>query len=309
MTVKQQDAIRILGNIRKASNWENDLVSANDLFHLGPKKFEDAVKRYGKILEVLLRLLYKEISMIVPPNQKQTMVLAENKISEGKKAIGNFGLGQLIALFSKSGLFNLTKKCSGFDTLDPAELNKINSFRIDQTHYFEDIVRSQVDEIKKYTTGVLLQFGLITRDPEKVLEIQKEAKEPDVRQQRMEGMQHVLRKIRLELIEKEKIELNYPLDRGDGWYGDVQTKAEILGVCIGKDETFTVFVRVLEVLAPIDEEEDAYQSLGARAAEIIADIVPETKEKLRILFFDERNGSRFESACAYWTIKEGLIFL
>jgi hypothetical protein len=303
-----KDMERIIKSIKRSSDWEDKLKSANNLFHMGPKQFSAAVNQYGKIVEILLGSLFKEIIVVILPKEKKGILAIEAEVGRGK-AFGDFGLGQMIRVFSKAKIFNLINETLKDRIFDVERLSNINNFRIDQTHYDEEITRNKVDDIRKDTTDILLKLGLIAKDPDATVTTQKVSSESEAQRQRKEMLKRLLSKIRLGLIEKEMIELNYPLDRGNGWYGDVQAKAEIIGVYLDDKETFTVVVRVLEVLIPVDEEEDAYQSMSTKVREIIESIAPETKQKLKILFFAEYDGSGLEgSAYACLDIKDSLSF-
>ena len=106
MSVRPQDMERALENAKKASNWENKLVSANNLFHQGSSQYSAAVNQYGKIVEILLRHFFQEISLILPPKDRTGFLQLEGQIGRGRP-FGNFGLGQMIDFFSKAGIFTL----------------------------------------------------------------------------------------------------------------------------------------------------------------------------------------------------------
>lgn len=302
---------RILKNIKVAHSWEKELKNANALFLLGEENLEDAVKRYGKILEVLLRALYKELSMNIPPKRKSELVLAEKTVGRGRPII-KFGLGQMIGIFREAKLFNDVNKGLNSKILDPVVLDEINAFRVDQTHYDEDILKSKVNEFRESTTHLLLELGLITRDPEEKIGIAKkrivdEAKR-EARLKRISKLQHTLKRLRLGLIEDAVVQGHEILDSTEGWYADIEVEGEILGACIGQDETLSVMVRVTKAFAPADEEEKAYETLASEVRTRIEGIAPEIKQKMRILFFDETAGSGLASAYASWTTDEGIVF-
>lgn len=302
---------RILKNIKATHNWEKELKNANVLFRLGEENLEDAIKRYGKILEVLLRALYKELSMNIPPKRKSELVLAEKKVGRGRPII-KFGLGQMIGIFREAKLFNDVNKGLNSKILDPVVLDEINAFRIDQTHYDEDILKSKVNEFRESTTHLLLELRLITGDPDEEIEIAKkriadEAKR-EARLKRINKLQHLLERIRLGLIKNAVVQGHQILDNTEGWYADIEVEGEILGACIEKGETLSVIVRVTKAFAPVDEEEKAYETLASEVRTRIEGITPETKQKMRILFFDETDGSGLASVYASWTTDEGIVF-
>lgn len=300
--------MRMLENIKKSYNWEEKLNSANDLFHLGPKKFEDAVKRYGKIFEILIGYLYKEIIPTLPYKKKKSVFETEKEVGKGK-AFDKLGLGQMIRVFSRSSLFEHVNRLCKTQILDSQQLEKINAFRVEQTHYDEDIRENKVDQIREYTTTVLLQLKLIAKDPEKMIEIEG-TKESDARLIRMQGLQRILKKIRLGLIEKAFVQYRELLERGNGWIADAEIQGEIAGAYLSADETFTILVRVFELLdVPENEDEAVYEGLSSKVRETIESIAPEAKQKLKILFFDEVNESGLAgSAHVCWDVKDGLFF-
>lgn len=287
MSVRPQDIERMLENIRKASDWENKLVSANNLFHQGPSQYSAAVNQYGKIIEILLRHLFQEISVILPPKERTSFLQFEGHIGKGKP-FGNFGLGQMIDFFSNVGMFALLNNFLKDDLFVPTRLNDINNFRIDQTHYDEIIEKTKVDDIRKDTTRILLRLRLIMKDPEIVETAKVEALDgKKTQKERIEGLQRILTKIRCGLLENAMVEFWSPLDREDGWSAVVEVKAEITGAYVDKDEHFIVIVRVLELQTPLDGEEEAYQDLSSKVREIIGSIASETKGKLEIVYFAE----------------------
>ena len=306
---------RVLKNLTKSFNWESRLKSANDVFYQGEEKFSLAVKEYGKILEILLRLIYKETIMVIPQAKKSKIFEVEQKIGKGKLPTEKFGFGQLIGLFSKSSLFKTVKKLSGTDALDPKRLNEINGFRIDQTHYDEEIVRNEVDEIRKYTTDVLLRLQLITKDPDEPIEIRKERMkrelEREAKRERMEKLRRMLDRIRLGLVGKTSIDQNYeiiPDPFGSKSY-HIEVEAEIVGIYLEIDETVTALVRADWHAGDEDVIEEAYEKLISEIRETVERIEPEIKQNLKILVFDETYGSDLEKAAyACWDSKEGTHF-
>jgi len=305
----------VLKNLTKSFNWESRLKSANDVFYQGEEKFSLAVKEYGKILEILLRLIYKETIMVIPQEKKSKIFEVEQKIGKGKLPTEKFGFGQLIGLFSKSSLFKTVKKLSGTDALDPKRLNEINGFRIDQTHYDEEIVRNEVDEIRTYTTDVLLRLQLITKDPDEPIEIRKERMkrelEREAKRERMEKLRRMLDRIRLGLVGKTSIDQNYeiiPDPFGSKSY-HIEVEAEIVGIYLEINETINAIVRAVWHAADEDVIEEAYEKLISEILETIEKIEPEIKQNLKILVFDETYGSDLEKAAyACWDSKEGTYF-
>lgn len=306
---------RVVRNLTKSFNWESRLRSANDVFYQGEEKFSLAVKEYGKILEILLRLIYKETIMVIPQEKKSKIFEVEQKIGKGKLPIEKFGFGQLIGLFSKSSLFKLVKKLSGTDALDPKRLNEINGFRIDQTHYDEEIVKNEVDEIRKYTTDVLLKLQLITKDPDEPIEIRKERMKRELdreaKRERMEKLRRILDRIRLGLVGKTSIDQNYEIipDLFGSKSYHIEVEAEIVGIYLEIDETVTALVRASWHASDDDVIEEAYEKLISEMRETIEKIEPKIKQNLKILVFDETYGSDLEKhAYACWDSKEGMYF-
>lgn len=306
---------RVRKNLMKSFNWESKLKSANDVFYQGEEKFSLAVKEYGKILEILLRLLYKETIMVIPQKKKSEIFQVEQKIGKGESPTEKFGFGHLIGLFSKSSLFKTVKKLSGTDGLDPKRLNEINGFRIDQTHYDEGIVRNKVDQIRRYTTDVLLKLQLITKDPDEPIEIRKERMKQELereeKRERMEKLRRILDRIRLGLVGKTSIDQNYeiiPDPFGSKSY-HIQVEAEIVGIYLGSDETVTTLVRADWHASDDDVIEEAYEKLISEIRETIEKTEPEIKQNLKILVFDETYGSDLEKAAyACWNSEEGTYF-
>ena len=293
--------IHILRNIKESYTWESRLKSANDLLHLGPEKFEDAVKGYGKIVEILLRLLYKEIILTIPYKKKKEVFEVEKKVSSGKP-FEKLGLGQMISIFSRSSLLdhinNLLKT-----RIDPKRLNEINDLRVKLTHYDEDVKENKVDQVREYTTDVLLQFKLIREDPEKVIEIKKQPTESDALRKIMENLARELRKIRLGVFGRDKtiIEEIYGVESGDGWYSQVEMKAEIIGIYLDEHNMFNVLVRVLQAYMPVSfyastEEEEVYNRVRLKVREIIKDIDPNIEQNLKVLILDEEGWSNMENS-------------
>jgi hypothetical protein len=87
------------------SNWEQSLRDGNDLFHFGPAKYEDAVKRYSKVLELLLRHLHDELLPTLKFKKRNDILQAELKAGQNKE-FEKFTFGQVIEVFSQSGLFD-----------------------------------------------------------------------------------------------------------------------------------------------------------------------------------------------------------
>ena len=296
MSVRQQDMERMLEHTKKTADWTSKLVSANNLFHQGPSQYSAAVNQFGKIIEILLRHLFQEISIILPPKDRTDFLRFEGQVGKGRP-FGNFGLGQMIDFFSKAGIFVLLNGFLKESVLVSADLNTINDFRVGQTHFDEKIERGKVDKIREDTTNILLKLGLTEKDPE-TIEVAKAKVQEDkkIQNEMLEGLKRILTKIRCGLLENATVEFWSPLDRGDGWSSVVEAKAEIAGIYIDKNKLFTVIVRVLEVQTPLDEEEQAHQDLSSKVREIIVRIAPEVKEKLKILFFAEYEGQIIEGS-------------
>ena len=291
----------ILRNIKESYTWESRLKSTNDLLHLGPEKFEDAVKGYGKIVEILLRHLYKEVFLTIPYRKKREVFEVEEKVSGGKP-FEKLGLGQMIRIFSRSSLFDHINKLLKV-RIDPAQLNEINDLRVKLTHYDEDVKESKVDRVREYTTDILLQFKLIREDPEKVVEIKEKPTEPDALKIMKENLARELRKIRLEVFGRGKtiIEESYGVESGDGWYSQVEIKAEIVGIYLDEHNMLNVLVKVLQAYMPesfyaSNEEEEGYDRVRSKVKEIIRDIDPNIEQNLKVLILDEEGWSRVENS-------------
>jgi len=282
---------QMLDNVNRAFDWEGKLKSANDLFHQGSDKFGNAAQDYSKIFEFLLRFLYKELIMVIPHQDKEKVIETEKKISKGMPA-GKLGLGKLIALFSESNLFGSVNKALRSTLFDSRRLNEINEFRIDQTHYvYEAELKNQVDDIRKYTTEVLLKLNLIRNDPDEAIQFTVVQK-PDIQKRIQENQLRKLRKIRLGLASGDKtiVEEWYEVFKNE-WSSYIEIKAEIVGLYLEHD-TFVVLVRVIHAYMPedfyaSDEEENAYNRIRSKVLGIIEEIDPEIEPNLKILVFNE----------------------
>lgn len=298
----------MLRDLRKSHEWEDQLKTANDLFYMGPKKYEDALRRYTKILEILLRQLYKETLPTLPREKKAKVFEAEEDVGK-EKAFEKLGLGQMIGVFSRSSLFEHVNKHFKTHVLEPKLLNDANDFRIEQTHYDDDAVRHEVDQIRQYVTTILLEFKLISKDPETEMipRPTKTSEDLGVKQRRLENLQRIVKKLRLGLVDNPIVKDQELLEGEPGYFCDVQVEGEIVGVILASDENFVVMVKVLTAQGP-EEEEPTYEILSTKVRETIEGIAPEVKQRFRILFFNETDGHGFDSAYVSWTDKEGIEF-
>jgi len=110
------------------------------------------VTKYGKIIELLLRDLFREISIILPPRERTGFLQLEMQIGKSRP-FGKFGLGEMIDFFSKSEIFSLLNNFLRNTIFNSNRLNDINSYRIDQTHYDVEILKAEVDNIRKDVTS------------------------------------------------------------------------------------------------------------------------------------------------------------
>jgi hypothetical protein len=303
------DFTRILKNIEISGNWEQSLRDANDLFHFGPAKFEDAVKRYSKILELLLRYFHKEIVPTLPSRKRADVLRAETGAGKDKP-FEKFTFGQEIDVFLRSGLFEHINKLCNSPILDEKRLRQINTLRTEVTHHDSTTALAEVDDARKYVTSILLRLNLINADPEKPVEIPSEAKEPDVKKRRIENLRNTVRAMRIGLIDKAYFDECFDMEKDYGWHAAGVIKGEIVGVHVAPDEAIEAIVNVLEFEHPDEDPSEVFEHLAIKVLETLTSVAPVTKDKLRILFFDAQNslGTDMEgSACASWSSKKGLV--
>lgn len=294
MPVRPEDMDRLLAAIKGKSDWESKLISANYLFHQGSSQYESAVNKYGKIIELLLRELFREISLVLPPKEKTNFLTIESQIGHGKP-FGNFGLGETISFFSQTKIFDLLNGYVKSPIFDSNRLIEMNNFRVNQTHYDVKIEKSRVDNIRKDVTCILLDLKLIASDPEKIIITKGEAKESQTKEKKQNGMQQIVTRIRCELLDNSKIDHIEEIIRNDGWSAQVQAKMDIAGVYAEKTDLAAI-VRVLELDTPIDDPDEIYDNLNQKIQEFIGKIAPEVKGKIKVLFFEEYEEHGLEKA-------------
>lgn len=304
--VRPQDLTRMLENLKKVADWKGRLISANDLFNQGSSQYSAAVNQYGKIIDLLLRELCREMYAILPPKEKANFPQIEDQIAGGNP-FGDFTLGQSIDFFSKTGLFQKLNALLGGAIFDDARLRAVNNYRVDQTHYDKKIEKLEVDNIRKDITDILLGLKLIEKDPEEVIVAKTSDKNMKANQkEHLEDLQRMIIKIRCGLLNNSAIQFWEHIDRQDGWSGEINVEAEITGVYMDSDERIVLLVRVLELETPEGEEDTGYDIVGKRVRDIIAKIAPELKEKIRILYFVESEGG-FEGSADVISDSEGSV--
>jgi hypothetical protein len=298
MPVYKKDVDHVLQSIKSPFDWRGDLISANNLFHQGKSQYEMAVTRYGKIIETVLRELYREISWVMPPKQRTEFPKIESEIGRGKP-FGKFGLGDTVRFYSDSGLFAFFNNYLGFSLFDSVRLNEINQFRIDQAHYSKEIEKEKVNQIRKDVTAILLKLGLIENDPDEIIIEQTpkgttdKLKEKEILQQ---SMQRLVTKLRCGLLNEPIIDFNDQIIRDDGYSADVWAKIDIVGVYADKEE-IVIIVRVIDFNTSImGDPTPAYEKIAENAHRTIAKIAPEVKGRLRISLFDKSNDEEPENS-------------
>ena len=254
------DCAKIIQNVKEASNWEKSLRDGNDLLHFGSAKFEDAVKRYCKILELLLRYLHKEIIPALRIKERNDILQAEFEAGQDKP-FEEFTFGQEIAVFSKSSLLEFVNtNLISANILDATKLRNLNNLRKEVTHHDESTATSDIDNAREYVTNVLLALRLIDEDPEKPRKIPRGSTELAAKKKRLANLRDVVRTIRVGLIEKAHFEVWLEMEKDYGWHAQASIKGEIIGAYLASDETFSVVINVLDCEGPeMDEPTEIYE--------------------------------------------------
>ena len=125
------------------------------------KKFhKNAIEESLSVLEIILKFIYKEVSVCVSSSEKKKILEIEEEVANGK-SIDKMMIGQLIGIFEKAHLYKMyaTHKHIDLSYLNISNLHQINDLRVKCTHddykptkneakLVELIVRNIIDELK-----------------------------------------------------------------------------------------------------------------------------------------------------------------
>lgn len=143
-------------------------------------------------------------------------------------------------------------------------------------------------------------------DPDEPIEIRKEKmrRERDLesKRKRRKKLQRMLDRIRLGLAGKASIEQNYEIipDAFGSKYYHVEVEAEIVGIYLESDETFTALVKADWLAGDEDVMDEMYEKLVSEVREIVEKIESITTQRLNVLVFDESEWSGLTRENASW---------
>ncbi|MCD7948519.1 MAG: hypothetical protein LUG13_09615 [Oscillospiraceae bacterium] len=145
-------------------NFSNKLTSITKSLEIG--QYPVVVKECSTLFEVVFRRIYSEALVSLPFAERNELVEYEKAIGKNIKGIQDFGLGELVGLFSKSKLLQKWSKYTGRDLglINSMNFDSIVALRNRLVHADENCGQLEAELIFNYLKNLLAALGYINME-------------------------------------------------------------------------------------------------------------------------------------------------
>ena len=221
------------------------------------KLYSSSIIINGKILERLLKQLYRQCCDGLGASEKMRVLEIEEKIGK-KKPINEFTLGQLIGLFTKAGLFKAVNKQRNLKAkfFKPEMLNKINKLRNLCVHTSYETTKEEAQWVEVTTLNILRELGISRKLP-KIKPKSFESLKFKSQEERIIGQ---VRQVLMLMAEKPEYEYQDDIEFELGLIYSIYAKVKLVGAYERENE-ITILVQLTDTIIHDNVVESVHEDI------------------------------------------------